>query len=180
MSRSNFPQPFPPDELGPVRLSSNNEVVDDDSVSIADSNASSCTERVTVIPAYVNTLTRGENPSESQFHLAVEANRSMSPATPSPPASPNVQQRKRKTPPASAVSKSSVQSQPAAEDTTEDIDRSRCVLQQYDTSTLLQPGTPPPTAAATNSVSSSLSPAPAIKVTKFNEYVASCYVSLYQ
>ena len=93
----------------------------------------------------------------------------MSPATPSPPTSPNVQQRKRKMPPVSAVCKSSIKSQPAAEDTTEDIDLSSCVLQQYNTPTLLQPGTPPPKAAVKNSVLPSFSPAPGIKVTKFNE-----------
>ena len=170
MSRSNYLQPFP-NEFGPTapnKRSSKDGVVNFDSVSIADSKASSLdTERLTVIRAD-NTLTR----DEGQLYLAPDSrlsNRSMSPATPSPPASPNVKQRKRKTPPPSALSKAdSIRSQSPGEDTAESTDHSSSVVPSFDVPHLSQPGTssPPPVATATKSMLSEMlsSPAPAIKV----------------
>ena len=167
MSRSNYVRPFSPKEFGPTapnKRLSKDEAVDFDSVSIADSNASSYTERITVIPDNTMTGVGG------QFHLAPgsrHSNRSMSPATPSPPASPNIPQRKRKTPPQSALSKTdSIRSQTPGEDTAEGIDHSRSLIPSFDALNLSQPAgtsSPPPTAAATNSVQVS-PPAPAIKV----------------
>ena len=161
MSESNYPRSFQY-ELGPttpIGRSSKDEAVDLDSVSIADSFASSTdTERVTAI--HDNTLIQ----DESQFHLAPDSrqsNRSMSPATPSPTASPNVQQRRRKIPPPSAHSTDSIRSQSPGEDTADNTDRSNCVVQPFDTLSLSQQGTSP-TAAPTKLPSPSLSRAPAV------------------
>ena len=149
-------QPFP-SELGPTvevhkevtarKSSSQDGAIDLDSTSSIDSS----TEHPTVISG--NATSRLQLRGDSRH-----SNRSMPPATPSPPVSgnnsPNNQvTRQRRSPPQSAISRTSVRSQTPREelDPNADLDCSRCVILHPSLSPYKvissQPPETPPTAA---------------------------------